>query len=141
MNIETIYLMTENGRFVCTDRSGDLTVKKNQADASCKLQAGWGDGESSVMLYSPANDRWWAVAPDPATPHVEELITARKNEWTTFNYQFVDDGETLMTLDAGEGKYVSRIDIGRPHDHLAASAATAEEASRFRVIRFADESA
>jgi hypothetical protein len=45
----------------------------------------------------------------------------------------------LMTLRNGNDGYVSRIDIGRPHEHLAASAASADEASRFRVIRFADE--
>lgn len=141
MNIETIYLMTENGRFVCTDRYGDLTIKKDQADARCKLQAGWGDGESTVILYHPAAERWWAVSPDPATPHVEDLLTARKNEWTTFNYQFVDADQTLMTLSTGGDKYVSRIDIGRPHEHLAVSASSAEEASRLRVIRFSDDSA
>lgn len=138
MNIETVYLMTENGRFVCTDQFGDLTIKKDQADASCKQRAGWGDGESTVVLYNPATERWWAVAPDLATPHVDDLVTASKNEWTKFNYEFVDAGKTLMTLNAGEGQYVSRIDIGRPHEHLAAGAAGPEEASRFRVIRFAE---
>ena len=90
MTIETVYLMTENGRFVCTDQFGDLTIKKQRADASCKQQAGWGDVEPTVELYNPAAERWWAVAPDLATPHVDDLVTARKNEWTTFNYAFVD---------------------------------------------------
>ena len=141
MNFETIYLMTENGRFVCTDRYGDLTIKKNQADASCTMRAAWRDGERSVMLYHPANDRWWAVAPDPATPHVEKLVTTRNDEWTKFDYEFVDEHRTLMTLSTADSEYVSRIDIGRPHEHVAASAASQEEASRFRVIRFADDAA
>ena len=138
MTIETVYLMTENGRFVCTDQFGDLTIKKQRADASCKQQAGWGDVEPTVELYNPAAERWWAVAPDLATPHVDDLVTARKNEWTTFNYAFVDAEKTLMTLRTDGGRYVSRIDIGRSHEYLAASAASADEASRFRVIRFAD---
>ncbi len=46
-----------------------------------------------------------------------------------------------MTLRDGNHGYLSRIDIGRPHEHLAASAVNADEASRFRVIRFADEAA
>lgn len=138
MNIETIYLMTENGRFVCTDQFGDLTIKKDRADATCKQQAGWGDVESTVRLYLPAADRWWAVAPDLATPHVDELVTARRNERTTFNYEFIDADRTLMTLRTDEGRYVERIDIGRPHELLAASATGADEASRFRVIRFAE---
>ncbi len=141
MIVETIYLLTENGRFVCPERYGDLTIKKKQADESCKLRAGWGDGESSVILHYPASERWWAVSPDPATPLVDDLIMARSNEWTKFYYDFVDDDKTLMTLNTGEGHYVSRIDIGRPHEHVAASAANAQEASRFRVIRFADDAA
>ncbi len=138
MSIETVYLMTDHGRFVCTDQFGDLTIKKDRADASCKQQAGWADGESKVTLYNPAAQRWWAVAPDLATPHVDDLVTARKNEWTTFNYAFVDAENTLMTLRTDEGRYLSRIDIGRPQEYLAASAASADEASRLRVIRLAD---
>ncbi|RDU99997.1 fascin domain-containing protein [Trinickia dinghuensis] len=141
MDFETIYLMTENGRFVCTDQFGDLTIKNDRADASCRQRAGWGAGESTVVLYNPAADRFWAVAPDPATPHVDGLVTAQKNEWTTFNYEFADADRTSMTLRTVNGDYVSRIDIGRPQAYLAASATNAGEASRFRVIRFADDAA
>lgn len=141
MNIETIYLMTENGRFVCTSPFNDITIKKDRADETCKQRAAWGDGESTVILYNTKSERFWAVSPDLATPHVEELVTAQKKEWTTFDYQFVDADETLMTLRTRGGDYVSRIDIGRPHEHLAANTADADAASRFRVIRFADDAA
>jgi hypothetical protein len=138
MQIETVYLMTENGRFVCSNPYGDLTIKKDRADESCKQRAAWGDGGSSVVLYNPASERWWAVAPDPATPHVDGIVTSREREWTTFDYAFVDGDQTLMTLRGEDGQYVSRVDIGRPHEHLAANAASADEASRLRVIRFAE---
>lgn len=139
MHTETIYLMTENGRFVCTSPYGDVTIKKNRADDSCKLSATFGGGDATVALYNAATERYWNVAPDPATPHVEHLVTARKDGWTEFSYAYADADQMLMTLRNGNDGYVSRIDIGRPHEHLAASAASADEASRFRVIRFADE--
>lgn len=138
MNIETIYLMTENGRFVCTNQFGDLTTEKSRADESCKIRAAFGELEPTVMLYSAGSDRFWNVAPDPATPHVDDLVTTNKDSWTTFSYQYADADETLMVLSDGEGRYVSRVDIGRSHDHLVASAANADEASHFRVIRFAE---
>ena len=138
MNIETIYLMTENGRFVCTNQFGNVTIKKDRADESCKMRAAFGETESTVMLYSADAGRFWSTAPDPATPHVDDLVTTRKDSGATFSYQYADADETLMILRSEEGRYVSRIDIGRPHEYLAASAASADEASRFRVIRFAD---
>ncbi|WP_442809082.1 hypothetical protein [Trinickia soli] len=139
MHTETIYLMAENGRFVCTSPYGDVTIKKDRADESCRLHAVFGGGDSTVSLYSPATERYWNVAPDLATPLVDDLVTARKDGWTEFSYAYNDDDPTLMTLRNGQAGYVSRIDIGRPHEHLAASTANAEEAARFRVIRFADE--
>lgn len=140
MTIETVYLMTDNGRFVCTDGGfGQVRIQKDRADASCKLQAGFGFGDDTVTFYNPATDRYWAVAPDITTPHVDDLITAKKQTWTAFSYDFVDADETLMTLRNGDEGYVTRVDIGRPHELLGASGTSAEEASRFRVIRFADE--
>jgi len=139
MTIETIYLMTDNGRFVCTGQFDDVTIQKKRADESCRLRAGFDTVEDTVMLYSPTAQEFWSVAPDPATPHVEELVTTRKGSGTAFTYQYVDDDKTLMTLRDGHAGYVQRVDIGRPHELLAASAASADEASRFRVIRFADE--
>ena len=141
MTIETVYLMTDNGRFVCHNGWGDMTIKKDRADATCKHEAGWGLDTGKVVLYNSDSDRYWAVAPDPATPHVDGLITARKKEWTAFNYQFDEKDPTLVTLRTEDGRYVSRADIGRPHEHLAADGTNAEEASRFRVIRFADDRA
>lgn len=138
MNIETIYLMTENGRFVCTNQFGDVTVKKDRADESCKIRAAFGELEPTVMLYSAGAGQFWSIAPDPAAPHDDDLVKTRRESGTTFSYQYVDADETLMTLRDGEGRYVSRVDIGRPHEHLAASATNADEASRFRVIRFAE---
>lgn len=139
MNIETIYLMTENGRFVCSGQFDDVTIKKHRADESCKLRAGFGDGEPTVVLYGTAAREYWSVAPDPATPQVDNLITTQKDRWTAFSYRYVDEHETLMTLRNGNGGYVTSVDIGRPHELLAASAASADEATRFRVIRFAEE--
>ena len=141
MTIETVYLMTENGRFVCTNGFGDLTIKNEQADATCKHRAGWGPGDDTVTLYNASTQRYWAVAPDPATPHVEGLITARESEWTEFGYQIDEKDPTLMTLKTGDGRYVSRVDIGRPHEYLAAEGTNAQAASRLRVIRFADDAA
>jgi len=141
MHLETIYLMTENGRFVCTDGYGDVTIKKDHADATCKYQAGWGPFGEKVVIYNPASDRGWAVAPDPATPHVDGLITARKSDWTTFDYRIDEKDPTLMTLSTEDGQYVSRVDIGRPHEYIAADGSSADGASRFRVIRFANDAA
>lgn len=138
MNIETIYLMTENGRFVCTNQFGDVTVKKDRADKSCKMRAAFGELEPTVILYSAGVDEFWSAAPDPAAPHDDDLVKTRKDSWTTFSYQYADADETLMTLLDDKGRYVSRVDIGRPHEYLAASATNADEASRFRVIRFAE---
>lgn len=139
MNIETIYLMTENGRFVCTNQFGDLTIEKKRANESCKLRAGFGEAEPTVALYSAQKEQFWAIAPDPGTPHVEHLISTRKDSWTTFSYEYADADETVLTLRDADGRYVSRVDIGRPYELLAASGASADDASRFRVIRFADD--
>lgn len=140
MTIETVYLMTDNGRFVCTDGGfGQVRIEKDRADATCKLRAGYGPGDGTVIFYNAETNRYWAVAPDITTPHVDDLVTAKKQTWTAFSYDFVGTDQTLMTLRHGDDSYVTRVDIGRPHELLAASGTSAEEASRFRVIRFADE--
>lgn len=142
MNIETVYLMTESGRFVHTDPGGGaLRINKDQADALCKLQAGFDDVDPKVIFHSPATERKWLVGHDLATPHVQDIVVGSKDEWTTFTYQYVDEAHTLMTLRDGNDRYLQRVDIGRPFEHLAASTASAEEAARFRVIRFASDNA
>ncbi|PMS10300.1 hypothetical protein C0Z17_21005 [Trinickia caryophylli] len=134
--------MTESGRFVHTEPDGGaLRINKDRADALCKLQAGFDDVDPKVIFHSSAADRKWVVGHDPATPHVPDIVVARKGEWTTFTYQFVDDARTLMTLRDESDRYLQRVDIGRPFEHLAASTASAEEAARFRLIRFASDDA
>jgi len=139
MTIEPMYLMADNGRFICVDPTfGDLTIRKDRAGDACRFQAAFDPVDPRVRFYNPATDRGWTIATDPATPHVDHLVMAKKEGWTEFTYQFVDDTRTLMTLQDEGGRYVSRVDIGRPMDYLAAETAEPGASSQFRVIRLED---
>lgn len=140
MHIESMYLMSDNGRFVCVDPTfGDLTIRNERAGDTCRFQAAFDPVDRLVHFYNPATDRGWAFGADPATPHVDHLVMAKKEGLTDFTYRFVDEAQTLMTLQGDDGRYVSRVDIGRPMHYLAAEATEPGPSSQFRVVRLEDK--
>lgn len=139
MYTESMYLMADNGRFVCVDPTfGDLTIRNDRAGDTCRFQATYPQVDPTVQFYNPSTDRAWVIGPDPATPHVDHLVVANKQGGTEFTYRFLDEAETLMTLRDEAGRYLTRVDIGRPMHYLAAESSEPSPASQFRVIRLED---
>ncbi len=134
-----MYLMADNGRFVCIDPNfGDLTIRNDRAGDACRFDAAYDQVTPTVRFYNPDSGRAWAIAPDPATPDVDHLVMAKKQGSTAFTYRFLDEAKTLMTLQDEEGRYLTRVDIGRPMHYLAAESTEPGASSQLRVIRLED---
>src|ERR1700720_1395070 len=141
-----VYLMADNGRFLCPGSTPDknnffpVFASKEKADVDCKFAMSIDDIGVTLTLtsLSPSVARGanLAIVPNSSGVMTPNPLETGKMPCESFNYDFVDDTHTLITLMHNKETYLSRIQEASGHA-VCAVKKTKDVHCEFRVIYLA----